>query len=133
MSASALRRSLGSRAAVGIGAGRGSDECIIMSCCGAFRRTPGERGCGKHGGNEGTAMAQRPKNSSHNKKAPNATRAARGPVAWDGAVRRFKDHMIGPGEASRLTIDAYSRDLAGFSRWWQGARPDQELSPSAIL
>src|SRR3954447_25590232 len=78
-------------------------------------------------------MAQRPKNSSHNKKAPNATRAARGPVSWDETVRRFRDHLIGPGEASRLTIDAYSRDLAAFARWWEGARPDQPISPAAIL
>ena len=74
-------------------------------------------------------MAQRRKDRSHNKIASNATR----PLAWDEAVRRFRDHLIGPAESSRLTIETYSRDLAGFRAWWRDARPDQELTPSAIL
>jgi integrase/recombinase XerC len=80
-------------------------------------------------------MAHRGKNTSHNKKPPAGHPSQTGlaqPAGWGEAVTRFRNHLLGPAEASRYTVDHYGRDLGSFASWWGSAREGIELSPGAI-
>jgi integrase len=62
-------------------------------------------------------------------------RGGRGAASWADSVRRFRDHLEGPGEAARTTRRAYERHLERFRRWWaaDGTRKGTELAPGAIV